>query len=79
MNDMLGMSLPYSSSAPANSQQKIDECASVGKVMRNMIVNDILPRDIMTRTAFENAMTVVNALGGSNPYNPNNPNNSNNS
>lgn len=54
--EAMGMSLPGSSSFPAQSQEKLDECASVGPVMYNLISKNILPRDIMTRAAFENAM-----------------------
>lgn len=63
--EALGMSLPYSSSAPAMSDDKKAECASVGKYMVNLLKNDIKPSDIMTRDAFENAITTVMALGGS--------------
>jgi dihydroxy-acid dehydratase len=63
--EAMGMTLPYSSSAPADSQLKRDECAQVGAVIKNMLMKDILPRHIMTRPAFENAIAVVNALGGS--------------
>jgi dihydroxy-acid dehydratase len=54
--EVLGMTLPGSSSYPAQSQEKHDECKAVGVAMRNLIEKNILPRDIMTRTAFENAM-----------------------
>jgi dihydroxy-acid dehydratase len=54
--EALGMTLPGSSSFPAASREKHDECASIGPVMRNLIIKNILPRDIMTRSAFENAM-----------------------
>ena len=54
--EVLGMTLPGSSSYPAQSQEKHDECKAVGAAMRNLIEKNILPRDIMTRTAFENAM-----------------------
>ncbi len=63
--ETLGMSLPYSSSYPATSQEKKDECLRAGKALRNLLEKDIKPRDIMTRKAFENAMTIVMALGGS--------------
>jgi len=63
--ETLGMSLPYSSSHPAVHAGKIDECKNVGKAIRNLLEKDIKPRDIMTRKAFENAMTMVMALGGS--------------
>lgn len=54
--EAMGMALPGSSSYPAQSQEKQDECASVGPYMRRLIEKSILPRDIMTRSAFENAM-----------------------
>jgi dihydroxy-acid dehydratase len=56
--EALGMSLPGSSSFPAESQEKHDECASIGPVMHNLLAQNILPRDIMTRSAFENAMVI---------------------
>jgi dihydroxy-acid dehydratase len=63
--EALGMSLPYSSSNPATSKDKIDECIASGKAIRNLLSLDLKPRDIMTFKAFENAITVVMALGGS--------------
>ena len=54
--EALGMTLPGSSSFPAESQEKHDECASIGPVMYNLLEKNILPREIMTRSAFENAM-----------------------
>ena len=63
--EALGMSLPYSSSNPALSQQKRDECTEAGKAIRVLLEKDIKPRDIMTREAFTNALTVIVALGGS--------------
>ncbi len=63
--EALGMSLPYSSSTPANDQGKYDECANIGRAIRNLLKLNLLPRDIMTRTAFENAMVIVSVLGGS--------------
>ena len=63
--ESLGMSLPYSSSIPATSPDKIDECHRVGKAMLNLLEKDIKPLDVMTLRAFENAMTVAVALGGS--------------
>ncbi|UYQ93925.1 dihydroxy-acid dehydratase [Chitinophaga horti] len=63
--EALGMSLPYSSSNPALSQQKKDECLEAGKYIRILLEKDIKPSDIMTFKAFENAITVVIALGGS--------------
>ena len=63
--EALGMSLPYSSSNPAVDLSKMQECFDAGKAIRNLLEQDIKPRDIMTRAAFENAMVVVMALGGS--------------
>jgi len=63
--ESLGMSLPYSSSSPATSEEKIRECKNAGKAILNLLEKDIKPRDIMTRKAFLNAITVVIALGGS--------------
>jgi dihydroxy-acid dehydratase len=63
--EALGMSLPYSSSNPALSEEKQKECADAGKAIRLLMEKDIKPRDIMTRKAFENAITVIMALGGS--------------
>lgn len=63
--EALGMSLPFSSSIPAEDQEKKNECLSAGKAIRYLLEHDIKPRDIMTRAAFENAMVVLMALGGS--------------
>lgn len=63
--EALGMSLPFSSSIPAEDQTKQNECISAGRAIRHLLENDIKPRDIMTRAAFENAMVVLMALGGS--------------
>ena len=63
--EALGMSLPYSSSTPAEDPQKLDECFCAGAAICNLLQLDLKPRDIMTREAFENAMVVVSALGGS--------------
>lgn len=63
--EALGMSLPYSSSNPALSEEKQKECAAVGKAIKKLLEKDIKPKDIMTRKAFENAITVVMVLGGS--------------
>ncbi|KAF8073711.1 dihydroxy-acid/6-phosphogluconate dehydratase [Lyophyllum atratum] len=63
--EALGMTLPGSSSFPAESEEKHAECASVGSAMHNLLVKNILPRDIMTRSAFENAMVLTMILGGS--------------
>ena len=63
--EALGMSLPYSSSNPALSSEKRSECTAAGKAIKKLLEKDIKPKDIMTREAFENAMTVVTTLGGS--------------
>ncbi|MEZ0183577.1 dihydroxy-acid dehydratase [Flavobacterium oncorhynchi] len=63
--EALGMSLPYSSSNPALSQEKRDECLAAGEAIKILLEKDIKPRDIMTRKAFENAITIVAVLGGS--------------
>jgi len=63
--EALGMSLPYSSSIPAVDPGKLEECLQAGQSIRNLLEKDIKPRDIMTRAAFENAMVIVMALGGS--------------
>ncbi len=63
--EAMGMTLPYSSSAPAVSPEKATECLQAGAAVRNLLELDLKPRDIMTREAFENAMVLVMALGGS--------------
>lgn len=63
--EALGMSLPNSSSNPALSKEKQKECELAGKAIKVLLEKDIKPSDIMTRKAFENAVTVVMALGGS--------------
>jgi dihydroxy-acid dehydratase len=63
--EAMGMSLPYSSSNPANSPAKQEELKRVGPAIRHLLEKDIKPRDIMTREAFENAIVLVMALGGS--------------
>lgn len=63
--EALGMSLPYSSSNPALSEEKKKECLQAGAAIRNLLEKDIKPKDIMTRKAFENALVVIMALGGS--------------
>ena len=63
--EALGMSLPYSASIPAEDPAKIAECRQAGQAIRVLLERDIKPRDIMTRDAFENAIVVVMALGGS--------------
>ena len=63
--EALGMSLPYSASAPAVDPEKIDECRRAGAALKHLLEIDLKPVDIMTREAFENAMVVITALGGS--------------
>src|ERR1700704_1364149 len=63
--EALGMSLPYSSSNPALSEDKQKECAAAGKAIRLLLEKDIKPSHIMTRKAFENAVTLIMILGGS--------------
>ncbi|MFY7810295.1 MAG: dihydroxy-acid dehydratase [Flavobacterium sp.] len=63
--EALGMSLPYSSSNPAVSNEKIEECKSAASYLKILLEKDICPKDIMTFEAFENAITVLIALGGS--------------
>ena len=63
--EAMGMSLPYSSSNPALSDEKKKECEAVGKYIKILMERDIKPSDIMTRKAFENAITVIMVLGGS--------------
>src|SRR5579884_265239 len=63
--EALGMSLPYSSSTPAEDPGKRAECIAAGGAVRRLLELDLKPRDIMTRAAFENAMVVVTVLGGS--------------
>lgn len=63
--EALGMTLPGSSSNPADSQAKRDECLQAGLAIRNLLEKDIKPRDIITRSALENAMVLVNITGGS--------------
>ncbi|MEQ9050682.1 MAG: dihydroxy-acid dehydratase [Marinoscillum sp.] len=63
--EAMGMSLPFSSSNPAVSDEKQTETQKVGAAIRNLLEKNILPRDIMTKEAFENAITTVMILGGS--------------
>jgi len=63
--EALGMSLPNSSSNPAISAEKQQECEAIGAAIKLLVERDIKPKDIMTRKAFENAITVVMVLGGS--------------
>lgn len=63
--EALGMSLPYSSSNPATSDAKQQECIEAGKAIRILLEKDIKPSDILSRKSFENAVTIVMVLGGS--------------
>ena len=63
--EALGMTLPYSSSTPATAPEKLDECFRAGTAIRNLLENEVLPSNIMTREAFENAIALTMALGGS--------------
>ena len=63
--EALGMSLPYSSSNPAESIDKIDETKKIGKSMKILLKENIKPADIMTKKSFENALSITMALGGS--------------
>ena len=63
--EAMGMTLPYSSSIPAEDPAKLEECFRAGAAIRNLLEKDIKPSDIMTRTAFENAMVLIMATGGS--------------
>jgi dihydroxy-acid dehydratase len=63
--EAMGMSLPYSSSNPALSDEKVEECRAAGKAIKLLLEKDLKPRDIMTRKAFENAISTVMVMGGS--------------
>ena len=63
--EAMGMSLPYSSSTPAEDPMKVEECIKAGAAIRHLLEENICPRDIMTRDAFENALVMIMALGGS--------------
>ena len=63
--EAMGMSLPGSSSTPAEDPGKQDECRRAGEAVRGLLERGIVPTDIMTREAFENAMVIVMVLGGS--------------
>lgn len=63
--EVMGMTLPFSSSAPAISAEKAAECASVGEAIKHLLNIDLKPREIMTKKAFENAITYIIATGGS--------------
>lgn len=63
--EAMGMALPYGSTTPAVSPAKLEECRLAGETVARLVRDNITPRDIMTKKAFENAYTVVLALGGS--------------
>lgn len=63
--EVLGMGLPYTASTPAVDPAKMQECLRVGGYIKNLLAKDIKPRDIMTKKAFENAITMTHVLGGS--------------
>lgn len=63
--EAMGMALPYSSSTPADDPLKVAECKLAGEAILNLLKLDLKPRDIMTKKAFENAITIVMVLGGS--------------
>ena len=63
--EAMGMSLPYSSSNPAEDQSKAEECAHIGQAIHHLLERDLKPLDIITPQSFENALRVVMALGGS--------------
>ena len=63
--EAMGMALPYNYSNPATSNNKSEECYEVGNVLKNLLINDIKPRDIVTRQSIENAVKLITVLGGS--------------
>lgn len=63
--EALGLTLPYSSSTPATDPRKTEECRQAGAAVRRLLELDLVPRTILTRASFENAIAVVMALGGS--------------
>ena len=63
--ECLGLSLPFSSSAPADSKEKLEECVRAGKQMLKLLELDLKPRDIVTKKSFVNAMKLIVTLGGS--------------
>lgn len=63
--EAMGMTLPYSSSIPAEDPAKLQECIDAGRAIKTCLEKDIKPRDVMTREAFENAMVLIMAVGGS--------------
>lgn len=65
ISEAIGMSLPGSATPPAESERRREICYNTGKAISNLIENNIRPKDIMTFEAFENAITIANAIGGS--------------
>jgi dihydroxy-acid dehydratase len=65
ISEALGMSLPGSASPPAESERRHEICYNTGKAVMNLLENNVRPRDIMTYEAFENAIMMANAIGGS--------------
>jgi dihydroxy-acid dehydratase len=65
ISEAIGMSLPGSASPPAESEKRHEVCYNTGKAIMNLLKNNIRPRNIMTFEAFENAITMANAIGGS--------------
>ncbi|KAF5326468.1 hypothetical protein D9611_000346 [Ephemerocybe angulata] len=63
--EVLGFSLPYSSSTPALHPEKVQECIKAGKYMKRLLELDLKPRDILTRQSFLNAIVIITVLGGS--------------
>ncbi|MEQ8575021.1 MAG: dihydroxy-acid dehydratase [Fulvivirga sp.] len=63
--EAMGMSLPYSSSNPATGEEKAQECIDAGKAVARLLEMDLKPRDIVTKTSFENAIRLITVLGGS--------------
>ena len=63
--EVLGLSLPYNSSNPAIDPKKINECKEIGHYIKNLIQKDIKPRDIVTKESLNNAIKLINVLGGS--------------
>ena len=63
--EALGMSLPYNSSNPAISNEKVSECAQLGSAIKLLIEKDIKPSDIVTKESLENALRLITVLGGS--------------
>ena len=63
--ECMGLSLPFSSCTPADSEEKVRECVAAGKAMRTLLEMDLKPRDIVTRESFINAMRLTIVLGGS--------------